>query len=508
MTNYPISVLTGNYPVGSYQKTCANIKVTNDTLSAQCQTVAGSIQKTSLDHLSQCLNSISQNGDIGNINGNLICLPDLPKINNFVFPESETTVNNWVYNNESAKIIDYSWGIWSGLTSTVGKIDGSNIRALETWNSTTNILYQIENSSSFSLLQSEDSTPVKQLSFDLMVPNQFKNISKSSKKDGSEVKSEEINDGDTNIFVSVAYNPPTAKHAIDNKLFLQSTLNRYISEGYTDITNFPTNSITIKPVFKVITKTNTTAAGIYKFPGWPSTPSPAKAFPENDWKSCVYIDTKGKGEGGNTIDSGCTGQTKASTFYLNNFINKRINASDAEFLTEQLNIQASVGDYAILVGMHVTSREVKRWVWQTFWWSANPSKPYLPSSTEIASKQPSGLDPAAQHYAMAVAYQMVSPAQPITKGKSIGTSVIAYNPHLEAGFDKAVFQVHKAINGKTYNNYGVQTNCMSCHNLAMYNPKTNYKTNGGANRETPYGTDFYMSITDPIFDKSLRLDFA
>ncbi|SUX53538.1 hypothetical protein [Chromobacterium vaccinii] len=58
------------------------------------------------------------------------------------------------------------------------------------------------------------------------------------------------------------------------------------------------------------------------------------------------------------------------------------------------------------------------------------------------------------------------------------------------------------------NRFGVQTNYMACHNMAMYNPKTNYQINGGANSERPYATDFYMSLKDKAFDGSLKLDFA
>ncbi len=127
----------------------------------------------------------------------------------------------------------------------------------------------------------------------------------------------------------------------------------------------------------------------------------------------------------------------------------------------------------------------------------------------MASQRPTQfLDTGAQHYAMTVAYQMVSPAQPITGGKNVGAAVIGYNPHLEASFDKEVFQIVRKINGTINNQYGVQTNCMTCHNLALYNPQTDYTENGGANRETPYGTDYYMSITDPTFDNTLKLDFA
>ncbi len=508
------SYASGN-PVGSYQKTCSNISVASNTLSASCETLSGSTNSTSLANLSTCLNSIQQYGDIGNIDGHLVCLPDLPKTDpNFVFPKSETTINEWVYGNNEDAIVKHGWGLWSGLTSYVGTVDGTQVRAFETWNTPTNMIYQTET------LRSSKARSVKKLkkagvtgliekapNLKLSIPNQFKNRPDLKGKLSNAVKAATPDDGDTNIFVSVAYNPPAAQHAISNALFLQSTLNEYLKNGYTDIPDFPSNAITIKPVYKVITAANT-KNGIYTFPGWPGTPSPAKAFPEQDWNSCVYIDVTGSGTGGNTIDKGCKGRNAANTFYLSNFIHNKITAADAKYLRSQLSISANAGDIAILVGMHVTTREIKRWAWQTFFWTANVSNPYLPSSSAIAALQPSSLDSAAKHYAMSVAYQMVKPAQPIMGGANVGESHIAYNPHLEANFNKQVFQINRAINGDTYNDYGVQTNCMTCHNLAQYNPKVNYKENGGANRETPYGSDYYMSLDDPVFNNVLRLDFA
>ena len=47
--------------------------------------------------------------------------------------------------------------------------------------------------------------------------------------------------------------------------------------------------------------------------------------------------------------------------------------------------------------MHVATHEIKRWAWQTFWWSANAGQPYLPSSGAIAAARPMKyLDAAAQ----------------------------------------------------------------------------------------------------------------
>jgi hypothetical protein len=457
----------------------------------------------------------SKNGDIGNVDGNLICLPALPLTSSLLhFPVSETEINQWVYSDNQAKIIAHGWGIWAGLTSFFGSVDGTPTRAFETWNTTNNMLYQIKASSGVQsqLLKNKATVGVlEDEGLKLSLPNQFKN-SAHAQKSTKEVKV--VGGADTNIFVSVAYNPPAAKHTIDNRLLLQSTLKQYLAQGYTDIPNFPSNAITVKPVYKLITQDKLTN-GIYIFPGWPGTPSPAKAFPESDWNQCVYVDINATQSSANSNDPNCNNRTDENTFALNDFIYEKIDQDNAEYLTKQLSLgdkNVKAGDYAILIGMHVTSREVTRWTWQTFWWSANVDTPYLPSSEAIAAARPDILDSAAKHYAMALTYSMVAPAQPITGGSSIGTSVIGYNPHLEAGFDPDTFQIVRSINnmvnGKstnTVNAYGVQTNCMTCHNLAQFDPNKTYNSD---NRETPYGTDYYMATDDDEFSGKLRLDFA
>lgn len=48
---------------------------------------------------------------------------------------------------------------------------------------------------------------------------------------------------------------------------------------------------------------------------------------------------------------------------------------------------------------------------------------------------------------------------------------------------------------------------MTCHGLAEYDPSVNYRVNDAANRQKPYGTDYYMSRDDPEFDGKLQFDF-
>lgn len=503
-------------PPGTYRLSCYGAAVDAGTLKATCQTFAGNYQPTALADLDRCENAILKGGDIANVNGNLVCVPNLPQATSEPFPQPETTINGWVYSGDTAAMYRHSWAVWAGLTSFTGTVDGAPMRAFQTWTTPSNMIFRIQSGLGADALRGHAVLQKAQLirpaaKLELAPPRQFRNVTRRPGPAGAEAAA--APDGDTNIFVGVAYNPAAAQHAIANKLFLQSTLNAYLRQGYAQVPVFPGSAITIKPVYKIVQKNEANGNvkdGIYTMPGWPGTPSPAVAFPEQDWNACVYVDLNGSGPSGSSIDQGCTGRTAASTFRLHDFIHHTITQDEVAAIANQTGMEVSAGDIALLVGMHVTSREATRWTWQTFWWSADADRPFSPSSDRIAAARPSALDPAARHYAMAVAYQMVSPAQPVNGGKSVGAPVIAYNPHLEAGFDPGVFQIAATIddNGQTITNqYGVQTNCMSCHGLAQYRSTPGYYKND-ANRETPYAADFYFGLDDPLFDGHLQLDFA
>ncbi|MFB9245210.1 hypothetical protein IV454_03800 [Massilia antarctica] len=486
-------------PNGSYQLSCSNTLVIGDLLRANCKKLSGAQQSTILDKLDACLNATRQYGDIGNIDGNLVCLPDLPRPNPaFVFPKPETELNQWIFGGADSQIQQHAWGLWAGLTQPVGMVDGVVVRAFETWTAPSNIIFR---SAPERLREDGKGSPMARLALDLHLPRQFQHGHQAR---ASMVSAARLAGApDTAILVSVAYNPPAAQHAIANRLFYESTLKQLMANGYTELPNFPSNAIVIKPVFKIIPKN--VARGIYSFPGWPgpAAAKPDSGFGEVDWNSCVYVDiSRPIGSGGNSNDPGCNNRTPANTFYLNDFIHSRISAENAAFLSAQLRKPVSAGDIAILIGMHVTSREDKMWTWQTFWWSANADRPFAPSSSAIAGARPLAyLDGAARHYAMALAYSTVSPAQPITGGKNVGAPVYGYNPYLEASFGPDVFAgISRPINGTINANTGMQSNCMTCHNMAAYAP--------APKPIMPYASDFYMSITDPVFSGTLRSDFS
>ena len=380
-------------PPGSYRLSCYSATVTGNTLSAQCQNLAGSYRQSTLTPLDACENAILKGGDITNADGSLVCVPNLPQVvAGESFPQSETTINRWVYGADTSAMTQHSWAIWAGLTHFTGTVNGVPVRAYETWATPNNMIYRIQSGIGFDAVRGQTLLTKQQLllprgRFELGRPNQFRNLKPKLRAASA------VPDGDTHIFVAVAYNPAAAQHAIINKLFLQSTLNGYLKQGYTQIPVFPNSSITIKPVYKIILKNQPSPYvknGVYTMPGWPGTPSPAVAYPEADWNACVYIDLKGSGPSGSSIDQGCKGQSAASTFHLSDFISHTITAAEAPGIAGQTGLKVSPGDIAILVGMHVTTRETTRWAWQTFWWSANPDQPYTPSSGAIAAAASSG----------------------------------------------------------------------------------------------------------------------
>jgi hypothetical protein len=97
------------------------------------------------------------------------------------------------------------------------------------------------------------------------------------------------------------------------------------------------------------------------------------------------------------------------------------------------------GDILILVGLHLTTRDIPDWVWATFWWTEDgrPTSGFGP-----ATKAP----PPWNRYDMDLTLSMTFP-------KSFGNISVKriFNPYLEAALSS-----------------GLASNCMTCHSIAAY----------------------------------------
>ena len=245
----------------------------------------------------------------------------------------------------------------------------------------------------------------------------------------------------------------------------------------------------IKPVFLPVNLTN----GKDTIRVWQGPPKDTiQTWDQKDWPNSLIKIVKDKKD--------ADGKTK---FAISDFINFKV---DKDFTEPFGNFKH--GDYAILVAMHVMTKETTRWTWQSFWWSQYPDTPHFPSSELHASyRSKVTLDEAAKHYAMTAAYSNVMPAQPYVNGSNTGESLYAYNPYLEAGFGPADSDNPVLLgenedgmyNGKVVkNNFGIQTNCMSCHIQARW-PQNNTSLN--------YNGDRYVDFRQNYGKDTLQLDF-
>ena len=188
------------------------------------------------------------------------------KIPGFNFPEDSTTLNKWIRQSKNDNIYTHGWGIWTGLTmptqqSTSG--DSSSLRVFETWLTPEEMINSIKGE------------PIKRSNrANLKIPHQFTHF----QKNGGMLKQESINDS---IHESVSYSPPAAKFAIDNKLFMATTLYDYaVNKKLRQIPPFPNNAITIKPVFKLLRVTN--GKTMFSISSWHG-PTPDLKTAAADW---------------------------------------------------------------------------------------------------------------------------------------------------------------------------------------------------------------------------------
>lgn len=422
-------------------------------------------------------------------------LPD-PNIKNFHFPESESTIDEWLNKNDNGKIYAHGWGIWTALNMPSGEhLDGQELTILETWATKGDIKAASAGSKSnaFAVNGKKNSRG------ELEVPQQFLHRNRKAGNKALLNTQEE-----SHVLSFVKFDPSSTDFLIKNKLMNAATLQDMLQKGVDNIPNFPNTAIITKNVYKTISQADLAKNnGYYKLPVWPGPPSPAKAFGEDAWNTYVYIDMNNKSNGDGGVDAG-GGRNAHNTYNLSDFIFFKLDAATSKSLNDNFKLATSAGDVAILVGMHVTSREITRWTWQSFWWAPNANTPPLPSSAAIASARPAELKGAPRHYGMAIGYTFIEPNMPLTGGKSVGKSLYAYNPYLEAGFDPGVLTDTAIVktNGKlVYNEYGVNTNCMSCHANANVAP-------GSLPNPPGYIGDTYIDLKGPQFKKVLRTDFS
>jgi hypothetical protein len=244
----------------------------------------------------------------------------------------------------------------------------------------------------------------------------------------------------------VLFNPAAYSHIRSQQLFARASLER-INAGFAagaplgerQIAPFPRDAMAMKLVWAVVHAQGLTPISVWDGEG---EGGPAR------WPRTILV-----GPGAVPLD---------------HFYHVAIGAADIETV-RAIDPSAQVGDHAVLLAMHLTTKEIPDWIWATYWWHDRPD------AGPFAADRPARLAGPWRHYLMDVAYSMAAPAE------ADGTPNAVFNPYLE------VFAG------------GTRSNCMACHQGAVW-------TANGAPPFLPV-TRGARRADDPRFIGATRLDF-
>jgi hypothetical protein len=425
------------------------------------------------------------------------------------FPNQMNDIQGWLKQeiDNNAAVRSHSWSIWGSLTSlTPYKIDNpynaqigtGRLPAFMTWYSSYEV-YGV-NSDAKNLCTSNRAGAVDKHGIKRCRGGSLLDFNKFSLIESKYVIDQSYNNLST-LTQRVNNNPqPLDLPPFNRSNFSNNTVNNV--------------SFSLKPVYYLL-KNNAHNLLPYWGGMQANTTSKRSSPTPNTWNQCVAVTVgktnspvpkvcnPGAGHANATAPIGGWQQVALSEFLaipltqeiLDELIyakkNSPLQASSILSLGYTETAKAEVGDVAVLVGMHVTVRESKDWVWQTMYWSPtnlqqvkmNTDYPVFPPKTTsyIAGENYPGSSfdnpyqnttPAstnipgwAKNYAMCTAYSQVYPVQPDNGGTNANTfPQICFNPWLETAFD--------TLDGH-FSKTGLNSNCMSCHGQASYNGAVN-----------------------------------
>jgi hypothetical protein len=270
----------------------------------------------------------------------------------------------------------------------------------------------------------------------------------------------------------VLYNQPACKQILNNHLGDPTSKDQILAKQK-DVPDFDPDSMALKSVWMHVS-----AKGCDEIPVWDGLPA-ERGSTANDtpsWPGAVAVRTR----------SGQKCGEEKRLANLDDFYWHQITNTEADCLKISYGDQVKAGDFMVLVGMQVMTREIDNWVWATFWWHDHASfgdfAANRPGSTVVRG--------AWRHYLMDVAYDMDRPW-------NNGAPKAIFNPYLEAPLQD-----------------GTRSNCMTCHRRAVWpvppNKVVTLSSNGEAldfRQVVVTGSEAATATYFPEYSSSLRLSF-
>ena len=405
------------------------------------------------------------------------------------YPATQESVQGWIDTLNTVAIRQHSWDIWGSITANS---DMDDLPIWETWYTGHEI---------FDLEPAVAAIPLR----DIEQPKQFHHAQLLAGHDIPIDLPESLTSFNrytktlADYIVDHQYNEMSTLEAINDEFNALGTpvIDRQILTSDDPVDG---SQIVLKPVFQFISATEPTA-----IPYWAGI---APAYTTNlsnpepkTWRQGVIVDPTGKLKPGSTVLMAVNNEppkplpvvsldefysfvlteAEADAFYESfGFSSGDDIGEDTDTSEEALKEVVKAGNIALLMAMHVTSKEIPNWTWQTFWWASNPQ------DVLFGKDRPAAIPAPWNHYNMRTAYYMVSPVN--TAG---GEPLISFNPYLETNLKGTV----PGPNDTKIDWTGVHTNCMSCHRMA------GIKTQG-------YQPDGLILPSDPVlFGEGTKTDF-
>ncbi len=386
-----------------------------------------------------------------------------PVPSGYGFPTDAATINGWVNNADVAAMRGHAWNLWAGMTSASGQTsDGATLSVWETWYGTEDLFPQ-PNLAAAPLTAEALLRPRPRALLVFEAPVQFRHTTTALRAAAaafSNVVSFNKFDPEAATFIVSPQQGPGGATFRYNKGASLQDLNSAWPPGTTGqnraINEFPVRAIETKPVFRLVKATGLTPQPLWQGPA--ASTNPNNPIPET-WTTCVLIDPAGSGAvrpatpaeiaAKVNVRSACT------TFLygpLSLFYSFKMTADEATSFNKAQPGPggAAAGDFAVMVAMHVNTKEIPFWTWQTFYWQPTGDTPNgFPGSK---GDQPSTLAAPWNNYAMCTNYN-----QTVKPGSS--TMDVCFSPYLETSSTIPA---------------GITSNCMSCHGTAIFGPNPNY----------------------------------
>ena len=210
------------------------------------------------------------------------------------------------------------------------------------------------------------------------------------------------------------------------------------------------------------------ATGLTVMPIWDGDPADddAAGNPDRSWRRVVAVDPS-RARVPDDETAAVTLEDRsfiAHVVPLSAFIHREL-ATDDELATARIasrDDSLERGDHVVLVAVHLTTKEIPDWTWETYWWHDRPD------DGAFAAGRPPAIRGAAASYVMDATFSTDKPC---------------FNPWLEARFPN-----------------GLHSNCVTCHQRAVIGAADYLPvTRGRLRDDDPYfaghpPTDFVWSI--------------